>query len=148
MSRTGGLVNNAGVTWPVGPFAEARTEDLRRVLDVNVLGVMKGCRRAARDMTRAGAGAIVNASSGAATLGSPGQYVHYAASKAAMEVQSECLTTPSRVGGRLAEGWPRRHQGVVAGIRGFGPVGPEQIERTHHFDRAVCAMAGRCAAGR
>lgn len=104
MSRTGGLVNNAGVTSPVGPFAEARTEDLRRVLDVNVLGVMKCCvmkccRRAARDTTRAGGGAIVNVSFGAATLGSPGQYVPHAASKAAMEVQSECLTSQSRVGG-------------------------------------------------
>ncbi|WP_306323244.1 MULTISPECIES: SDR family NAD(P)-dependent oxidoreductase [unclassified Streptomyces] len=80
-----GLVNNAGVTAPVGPFAEARTEDFRRVLDVNVLGVLLCCRRAARDMTAAGAGAIVNVSSGAATLGSPGQYVHYAASKAAVD---------------------------------------------------------------
>ncbi|MFZ3571903.1 SDR family NAD(P)-dependent oxidoreductase [Streptomyces sp. BH097] len=80
-----GLVNNAGVTAPVGPFAEARTEDFRRVLDVNVLGVLLCCRRAARDMTAAGAGAIVNVSSGAATIGSPGQYVHYAASKAAVD---------------------------------------------------------------
>ncbi|MHB9755126.1 SDR family oxidoreductase [Streptomyces sp. BYX5S] len=80
-----GLVNNAGVTAPVGPFADARTEDLRRVLDVNVLGVLLCCRRAARDMTAAGAGAIVNVSSGAATIGSPGQYVHYAASKAAVD---------------------------------------------------------------
>ncbi|MGY0487912.1 SDR family oxidoreductase [Streptomyces sp. WG-D5] len=80
-----GLVNNAGVTAPAGPFADARTEDLRRVLDVNVLGVLLCCRRAARDMTAAGAGAIVNVSSGAATIGSPGQYVHYAASKAAVD---------------------------------------------------------------
>ncbi|MFI7388153.1 SDR family oxidoreductase [Streptomyces sp. NPDC049813] len=80
-----GLVNNAGVTSPLGPLAEARTADLRRVLDVNVLGVLLCCRRAARDMSAAGAGAIVNVSSGAATLGSPGEYVHYAASKAAVD---------------------------------------------------------------
>jgi glucose 1-dehydrogenase len=36
-------------------------------------------------MTRLGHGAIVNVSSGAATLGSPGEYVHYAATKAAVD---------------------------------------------------------------
>ncbi|MEU6388182.1 glucose 1-dehydrogenase [Streptomyces sp. NPDC046939] len=80
-----GLVNNAGVTSPIGPLAEVSTEDLRRVVDVNVLGVLLCCRRAARDMSAAGQGAIVNVSSGAATLGSPGEYVHYAASKAAVD---------------------------------------------------------------
>ncbi|WWQ62909.1 SDR family NAD(P)-dependent oxidoreductase [Streptomyces sp. Q6] len=80
-----GLVNNAGITAPLGPLAEARTEDLRRVVDVNVLGVLLCCRRAARDMGAAGTGAIVNVSSAAATLGSPGDYVHYAASKAAVD---------------------------------------------------------------
>ncbi|MGF1427923.1 SDR family oxidoreductase [Kitasatospora sp. LaBMicrA B282] len=78
-----GLVNNAGVTSVRGPLAELRTEDLRRVLDVNVLGYFLCARRAARDF---GSGAaIVNVSSAAATLGSPGEYVHYAASKAATD---------------------------------------------------------------
>ncbi|MEU9192827.1 SDR family NAD(P)-dependent oxidoreductase [Streptomyces hundungensis] len=80
-----GLVNNAGVTGPLGRLADARTEDLRRVLDVNLLGYLLCCRRAARDMAAVGGGAIVNISSGAATLGSPGEYVHYAASKAATD---------------------------------------------------------------
>ncbi|MFE6889429.1 SDR family oxidoreductase [Streptomyces sp. NPDC057694] len=80
-----GLVNNAGVAGPFGPLAEARTEDLRRIVDVNVLGVLLCCRRAARDMTASGGGAIVNLSSAAATLGSPGDYVHYAASKGAVD---------------------------------------------------------------
>ncbi|QKW08513.1 glucose 1-dehydrogenase [Streptomyces sp. NA04227] len=80
-----GLVNNAGVTGVTGPLAKAQTEDLRSVLDVNVLGVLLTCRRAARDMTAAGGGAIVNISSAAATLGSPDEYVHYAASKAAVD---------------------------------------------------------------
>ncbi|MCT9088758.1 SDR family oxidoreductase [Streptomyces sp. ASQP_92] len=80
-----GLVNNAGVTGPLGRLADARTEDLRRVVDVNLLGYLLCCRRAARDMAAVGGGAIVNISSGAATLGSPGEYVHYAASKAATD---------------------------------------------------------------
>ncbi|MYT75746.1 MULTISPECIES: SDR family oxidoreductase [unclassified Streptomyces] len=80
-----GLVNNAGVTGPFGPLVEARTEDLRRIVDVNVLGVLLCCRRAARDMAASGGGAVVNLSSAAATLGSPGDYVHYAASKGAID---------------------------------------------------------------
>ncbi|MGS2590519.1 SDR family NAD(P)-dependent oxidoreductase [Streptomyces hebeiensis] len=80
-----GLVNNAGVTGPLGGLAEATTENLRRVVEVNLLGYLFCCRRAARDMTALGMGAIVNVSSAAATLGSPGEYVHYAATKAATD---------------------------------------------------------------
>ncbi|MEU2111748.1 SDR family oxidoreductase [Streptomyces sp. NPDC019507] len=80
-----GLVNNAGVTGPLGRLADARTDDLRRVIDVNLLGYLLCCRRAARDMAARGSGAIVNISSAAATLGSPGEYVHYAATKAATD---------------------------------------------------------------
>ncbi|MCX5201138.1 SDR family oxidoreductase [Streptomyces sp. NBC_00237] len=80
------LVNNAGVTGKLTSLADAPTDDLRRVLDVNVLGTLLCCRRAVRDMTAHHTrGAIVNVSSGAATIGSPGEYVHYAASKAAVD---------------------------------------------------------------
>ncbi|KOG55264.1 oxidoreductase [Streptomyces virginiae] len=85
LGRVTGLVNNAGVTGPLGRLADARTEDLRRVVEVNLLGYLLCCRRAARDMTEGGGGAIVNVSSAAATLGSPGEYVHYAATKAATD---------------------------------------------------------------
>lgn len=78
-----GLVANAGVTSPMGPLAELDTDDLRRVVDVNFVGALLCDRRAARDL-RAG-GSIVNVSSSAATLGSPGEYVHYAAAKAAVD---------------------------------------------------------------
>ncbi|TDC15114.1 glucose 1-dehydrogenase [Streptomyces sp. 8K308] len=83
-----GLVNNAAVSGPLGPFTETTTEVMRRVLDVNVLGTLLCARRAAREMSTrhgGGGGAIVNISSGAATLGGPGEYVHYAASKAAVD---------------------------------------------------------------
>jgi glucose 1-dehydrogenase len=80
-----GLVNNAAVTGPLGRLADTGTADLRRVLDVNLLGTLLCARRAARLMAARGSGAIVNVSSGAATLGSPGEYVHYAASKAGVD---------------------------------------------------------------
>ena len=88
LGQVTGLVNNAGITGPLGRFAETPVDVMRRVVDVNVMGALICARRAVRDMsTRYGGagGAIVNISSGGATLGSPGEYVHYAASKAAVD---------------------------------------------------------------
>ncbi|GAA0956513.1 SDR family oxidoreductase [Streptomyces rhizosphaericus] len=90
-----GLVNNAGITGPLGRFTETSPEVMRRVVDVNVTGALLCARRAAREMsTRHGGqgGAIVNISSGAATTGSPGEYVHYAASKAAVDAMTVGLS--------------------------------------------------------
>lgn len=78
-----GLVNNAGVTSRIGPFVDLTVADLRRVVDVNLIGYVLCAQQAARRM-RSGS-AIVNISSAAATLGSPGEYVHYAAAKAATD---------------------------------------------------------------
>jgi NAD(P)-dependent dehydrogenase (short-subunit alcohol dehydrogenase family) len=90
-----GLVNNAGVTGPLGRFGDTPVEVMRRVVDVNVMGALICARRAVREMsTRYGGsgGAIVNISSGGATLGSPGEYVHYAASKAAVDAMTVGLS--------------------------------------------------------
>ena len=81
-----GLVNNAGITGPLGGFAQATRATLQQVLDVNVLGTMLLTQQAVRRWCAAGqGGVVVNVSSIAATLGAPGEYVHYAASKAAVE---------------------------------------------------------------
>jgi NAD(P)-dependent dehydrogenase (short-subunit alcohol dehydrogenase family) len=80
------LVNNAGVTGPLGRFADASVATLRQVLDVNVLGTMLCAQEALRRWEACGtAGRMVNMSSTAATLGSPGEYVQYAASKSAVD---------------------------------------------------------------
>jgi NAD(P)-dependent dehydrogenase (short-subunit alcohol dehydrogenase family) len=90
-----GLVNNAGVI-DLGARVDAMTpERLQRMFAINVFGSFFCAREAIRRMTtkpagagRAGAnagGAIVNVSSAAAKLGAPGQYVDYAAAKAAIE---------------------------------------------------------------
>ncbi|MEU6403226.1 SDR family oxidoreductase [Streptomyces sp. NPDC046985] len=79
------LVNNAGVTGPLGRLADADPADLRRVVEVDLLGALLCSRRAVQLMAPRGNGAIVNVSSAAATLGAPGEYVHYAAAKAAVD---------------------------------------------------------------
>jgi NAD(P)-dependent dehydrogenase (short-subunit alcohol dehydrogenase family) len=78
-----GFVNNAAVSGPVGRLADAEVDELRRALEVNLLGYLLCARRAIRSLSRGGA--IVNMSSAAATLGSPGTYVHYAAAKAGID---------------------------------------------------------------
>jgi NAD(P)-dependent dehydrogenase (short-subunit alcohol dehydrogenase family) len=87
-----GVVCNAGITGNTpGRLDEQDAATVRRVLDVNVMGVFLCTREAVRRMsTRYGGagGAIVNVSSTAAGRGSPGEWVHYAASKAAVETMT------------------------------------------------------------
>ena len=77
------LVNNAGITGPVSDIADLEAAALDRVLAVNVRGAYLALREAARRMDAGGA--IVNVSSRASQLGSPGEWVHYAASKGAVD---------------------------------------------------------------
>jgi NAD(P)-dependent dehydrogenase (short-subunit alcohol dehydrogenase family) len=82
------LVNNAGITGRVGRLEDAPAQILRDVMELNVLGVMWCCQAAVRRMARrhgGTGGAIVNLSSGAATLGSADTFVWYAASKGAVD---------------------------------------------------------------
>jgi NAD(P)-dependent dehydrogenase (short-subunit alcohol dehydrogenase family) len=85
LGTVSGLVNNAGITGPVGKLVDIAVDELPRVFAVDVVGVLLCARRAAQVMSAAGRGAIVNLSSGAATLGAPGEYVHYAGAKAAVD---------------------------------------------------------------
>lgn len=82
------LVNNAGVLAPQMPLADMDVARWQRMLATNVLGPLLCCREAVRRLsTRLGGqgGVIVNVSSAAARLGSPGEYVDYAASKGALD---------------------------------------------------------------
>lgn len=82
LGPVGALVCSAGVTGRASTLAAATSQTLREVLDINVLGSLLCCREAVRRMR---GGAIVLVSSGAATLGSPGEFVWYAASKGAID---------------------------------------------------------------
>ncbi len=83
-----GLVNNAGVVDVAARVDEMAAARVQRMLAVNVLGSFLCAREAVRRMSTAHGGrggAIVNLSSAAARLGSPGQYVDYAAAKGAVD---------------------------------------------------------------
>ena len=88
LGRLTGLVNNAGLVDAGQPVAEHSVARWRRMFEINVIGSFLCAREAVRRMsTRYGGagGSIVNLSSAAARLGSPGEYVDYAASKAAID---------------------------------------------------------------
>ncbi|MEV7554385.1 SDR family oxidoreductase [Amycolatopsis sp. NPDC089917] len=87
-----GVVANAAITGNTpGRFDEYEVDVVRRVVDVNVTGVFLCVREGIRRMsTRYGGegGAIVTLSSTAARTGSPGEWVHYAGTKAAVETMT------------------------------------------------------------
>src|SRR3546814_18473646 len=90
------LGTNAGVACRVSRLEDAPAETVRGVMDLNVLGSIWCARAAIRRMARrhgGQGGAIVNLSSGAATIGSPGESAWYAASTGAIDRLNISLAT-------------------------------------------------------
>ncbi|MBD2795977.1 SDR family oxidoreductase [Xenorhabdus sp. 18] len=86
-----GLVNNAGILKPQATIEQLTAERLNKILATNVTGTFLCAREAVKRMAlRHGGqgGAIVNVSSAAARLGSPHEYVDYAASKGAIDTMT------------------------------------------------------------
>lgn len=82
------LVNNAGILFTQCTVENLTAERINRVLSTNVTGYFLCCREAVKRMALkngGSGGAIVNVSSVASRLGSPGEYVDYAASKGAID---------------------------------------------------------------
>ncbi|UVS76998.1 SDR family oxidoreductase [Actinokineospora sp. UTMC 2448] len=137
------VVNNAGIG-VAGSFLDTTPEDWRRVLDVNLMGVVHGCRAFGALMAESGEGGhIVNIASAAAYTPSRALSA-YASSKAAVLMLSDCLraeladrgvevtavcpgivatditNTTTFVGAADQEGMRRRATAAYA-RRGFGP---------------------------
>lgn len=129
-----GLVNNAGSTLHLGDLVDTPVDVIRTVIEVNLLGAVLVARRAVRDLVLGGA--VVNISSGAATLGSPHEYVHYAAAKAGVDalthgLAQEVAPRGIRVNG-VAPGLVRTGIHAAAGE----PGRPERIAPTVPLGRA------------
>lgn len=85
------LVNNAAIIARQSRVEDLTFERMQRIFAVNAIGPMLCAQQAARRMSQrhnGRGGAIINVSSGAARLGSPNEYVDYAASKGALETFS------------------------------------------------------------
>lgn len=88
------LVNNAGIM-PLGPFAEEDDATARRMIDINVHGVIYGMKLVLPAMTRRGSGHIVNLASQAGKAGFPGGAT-YCATKHAVVGLSEAVRAELR----------------------------------------------------
>ncbi|HET7197684.1 MAG TPA: SDR family oxidoreductase [Burkholderiales bacterium] len=89
LGRLSVLVNNAGIVDRAARVDELSLERIERMFAVNVTGSILCAREAVKRMSKRHGGAggsIVNVSSVAARIGSPGQYVDYAAAKGAIDV--------------------------------------------------------------
>lgn len=139
------LINNAGVTGRLGPITLLTDNDLERVINVNLTAVVRLCREAAIRWTNTASPykrSIVNITSVAARTGSPGEYVSYAATKAAVETLSIGLgkelaasgifvnaVSPGTIDTTIHEraGEPGRAQRVAERIPMKRPGQPEEI---------------------
>lgn len=100
-ARFGGidhLVNNAGVA-SAGGVADTPLDTWRWTLEINLLGVVRGCRAFAADLAAQGRGHIVNIASFAALAGAPG-LAPYAVAKAGVVTLSEALRAEFTVAGQ------------------------------------------------
>jgi NAD(P)-dependent dehydrogenase (short-subunit alcohol dehydrogenase family) len=81
--------NNAGVCPTVGPAEDMKYEDIKEIMDVNLIGVYLCSQRAGRIMLEKGSGSIINMASMSAHISNvPQKASHYAASKAGVIAMS------------------------------------------------------------
>jgi NAD(P)-dependent dehydrogenase (short-subunit alcohol dehydrogenase family) len=121
LGRLDVLVVNGGVNGKPYRLADAPAAQIREVIDVNVTGAMLCAREGVRRMsTRHGGngGSIVLVSSRATEYGSPGEFVWYAASKAA--VNAFCLGLAREVGG----------EGIRVNAVSPGPIDTEMLSES------------------
>ncbi|WP_329135952.1 SDR family oxidoreductase [Streptomyces sp. NBC_00670] len=167
------LVNNAGIGF-AGPFLDTTAEDWRTVLDVNLWGVLHGCRLFGRQMAERGEGGhLVNVASAAAYLPSRALPA-YGTSKAAVLMLSESLraelagrgigvsavcpgfvhtdiTSTARFAGVDAPEERRRRERArrLYGLRGYPPEKvAAAVLRAVAEDRAVVPVTPEARAGR
>ena len=141
------LVNNAGITGGVSLIENVQAAMLRELMEVNVVGYFLCAREAVRRMSTARGGkggAIVNVSSRAAELGGGNEWIHYAASRGAVDTMTKGMSIElGKNGIRVnavqpgiidtdiqATGLPGRVEKALANIP-LGRVGtPEEVAET------------------
>jgi NAD(P)-dependent dehydrogenase (short-subunit alcohol dehydrogenase family) len=124
------LINNAGIM-PIGPFIEESDDTAQAILDINVTGVILGCKLAIKRFLPRHGGHLVNIASAAGKAGFPGG-VTYCASKHAVVGLSEAIRAELRgTGVDVSVVMPVVvHTELGSGLgetRGFKAVEPEDV---------------------
>ncbi|MDE2383855.1 MAG: SDR family oxidoreductase [Alphaproteobacteria bacterium] len=149
------VVNSAGITGKSSRLVDAPLDVIRETVDINLMGAIYVSREAVKRMsTRLGGkgGVIVHLSSAAALLGSPGEYVWYAASKGgvesltfglAKEVAEEGIRVNAVVPGMVDTEIHDRSTGDAARVERIRPSIPmKRIGRADEIARAVLFLLG------
>lgn len=123
--------NNAGTEGKISPIIEQDMNDVRKVMDINVMGVFMGLKYVIPVMQKQGSGSIINTSSDAGLAGSPG-LAPYVASKhavvgltktAALEVAKDNIRVnsinPTNIEGRMMKS-------IESGLNPEDPEGIKQ----------------------
>jgi NAD(P)-dependent dehydrogenase (short-subunit alcohol dehydrogenase family) len=130
------LINNAGI-FPFGPSHEIPIEDVKAVLDFNVIAPFTLTAALVPGMIERGSGAIVNTSTMVASFGLPGMSA-YGASKAALELLTKAWAAeygPAGIRVNAVSPGPTRTPGTVA----MGEEGIRQLAATLPLGRAADA---------
>lgn len=128
------VINNAAITGNlIAPLVDVPAATVSRVLEVNVAGTIFMCQEAMRRLPAqfgGQGGSIINISSTATAAGSPGTWVHYAASKGAVDVLTKGLATEAAPLGirvnAVSPGSTKTGLHAAAGM-------PDRVERLNHL---------------
>jgi NAD(P)-dependent dehydrogenase (short-subunit alcohol dehydrogenase family) len=148
-------VQSAGITGKSSRLVDAPLDVIRQTIDINLLGTIYVAREAVKRMsTRLGGqgGVIVNVSSAAALLGSPNEYVWYAASKGgvesltfglAKEVAEEGIRVNAVVPGMVETEIHERSTGDAARVDRIRPNIPmKRIGKAEEIAEAIMFLLG------
>jgi NAD(P)-dependent dehydrogenase (short-subunit alcohol dehydrogenase family) len=144
------MINNAGVACG-GSLLETSLEDWRWIVDINLIGVVNGCRAGVPHLQRANRGILINVSSAAAFVAAPFMTA-YNATKAAVVAVSESLAVElASVGVQVSVAMPGFMQTELLST-GRGPERErqiaEQLMKNSNYTATACALDILYAAGK
>ena len=138
------LINNAGAAIRVAPSTDLTDQEVEQCIATNLTGVMFGCARAARVMSKQGSGSIINISSACDRYAWPG-FGAYSAAKAGMLQYGKCLYTELRPKGvkvtTLTPGWGNTN---FKGASGRAPFSQEILDKCIQPDEIGKVVADLC----
>ncbi len=136
------MINNAGVAC-AGSLLETSIEDWRWIVDINILGLVNGCRAGVPHLQRAGRGVLINISSAAAFVCAPFMTPYNATKAAALAISESLAVELAGAGIQVSVAMPGFMQTELLAT-GRGPDRErkiaEQLMQASHYTAAMCAQ--------